>query len=123
MMTRESKIPEFFSPHVRTARRFYLDLVPPETATLAVLCGGYERCAPEYVIQRESFPYWSIEFVARGKGSLVLAGESAPFRPGHSLPMVPAYRSTSRRRSPIRWKSTSSISPDRALGSFSKSMG
>lgn len=66
--------PEFFSLQVREARRFYLDLVPPEEAPLVVVCGGAERCTPDYAIHRSSFPYYSIEFVAQGKGTLILDG-------------------------------------------------
>ncbi|MHC4398993.1 MAG: hypothetical protein ACYTG0_04865 [Planctomycetota bacterium] len=48
--------PEFFSPQIREARRFYLDLAPPPDTPLAVVCGGYESCAPDYAIHRSSFP-------------------------------------------------------------------
>ena len=68
--------PEFFSEQVRTARRFYLDLSPSPAAPLTVVCGGCELCEPDYGIQRSTFPYHSIEFVARGHGSLVLGGQS-----------------------------------------------
>jgi len=83
MMTTESTTPpEFFSLQVREARRFYLDLAPRRDITLAVVCGGYESCAPDYAIRRSTFPYYSIEFVARGKGSLVLGGETFSLFPG-----------------------------------------
>jgi len=41
----------------------------------------------DYEINRTDFPYFSIEFVARGKGTLILAGKEYPLRPG----MVFAY--------------------------------
>ena len=63
-------VPEFFSPHVREARRFYLDLAPPARQPLAVVCGGLERSAVDYSIDRADFPYFAIELVVRGKGSL-----------------------------------------------------
>jgi AraC-like DNA-binding protein len=74
--------PEFFSPQVREARRFYLDLDPPKRQPLVVVCGGFEQTAPDYVIDRAGFSYLSIEFVARGKGILVLAGQEVPLVPG-----------------------------------------
>lgn len=77
-----TKLPEFFSLQVREARRFYLDLAPPSDITLAVVCGGYESCAPDYAIRRSTFPYYSIEFVARGKGSLQLGGRTFSLLPG-----------------------------------------
>jgi AraC-like DNA-binding protein len=74
--------PEFFSRQIREARRFYLDLAPPSDAPLAVVCGGYEVCAPNYAIHRSSFPYYSIEFVVRGRGTLNLGGQRFTLFPG-----------------------------------------
>jgi AraC-like DNA-binding protein len=74
--------PEFFSLQVREAKRFYLDLAPPATVALAVVSGGYERCAPDYAIHRPSFPYYSIEFVARGTGQLRLGQAEFALSPG-----------------------------------------
>jgi len=46
--------PEYFSPHVSGARRFYLNLTPPKRTPLAIISGGCEYCAPEYEIHREN---------------------------------------------------------------------
>ena len=74
--------PEFFSRQVREARRFYLDLAPSAEEPMVVVCGGSERCAANYAIRRETFPYLSIEFVAGGKGTLNLAGREVELLPG-----------------------------------------
>ena len=74
--------PGFFSSQVVTARRFYLDLAPPPTMPLAVVCGGCEESRPDYAIHRQTFPYYSLEFVARGQGTLALNGISHPLLPG-----------------------------------------
>lgn len=74
--------PDFFSPQVTRARRFYLDLDPPRTARLAVVCGGVEQSAPDYAIERRSFPFYSIEYVARGQGALELKGNTHSLHPG-----------------------------------------
>ncbi len=63
---------DFLSPDVRAARRFYLDLGPVDTGPLTVAAGGWEACAASYVIQRADFPYYSIEYVAAGRGRLTL---------------------------------------------------
>jgi len=47
-----------------------------------VVCGGCEACAPDYAIRRATFPYYSVEFVARGKGSLVLGDQTFSLFPG-----------------------------------------
>ena len=65
-------MPEFFSPDVAVARRFYLDLNPPKHRSLAVVCGGLEHCTPNYAILRETFPFYSIEYVTGGSGELIL---------------------------------------------------
>jgi AraC-like DNA-binding protein len=74
--------PDFFSAQISEAKRFYLDLNPPRSAALAVVCGGCEHCATDYEIHRRTFPYWSVEFVARGKGTLTLNGERTELMPG-----------------------------------------
>ncbi|HYW78813.1 MAG TPA: AraC family transcriptional regulator [Thermoguttaceae bacterium] len=74
--------PDFFSLQVCDARRFYLDLAPPPDVPLTVVCGGWEHCEADYRIRRSDFPYYSIEFVARGKGTLVLAGKEFALLPG-----------------------------------------
>lgn len=74
--------PDFFSAQISEARRFYLDLNPQRRVSLAVVCGGCEHCAADYEIHRRSFPYWSIEFVARGKGTLTLGGRPHMLMPG-----------------------------------------
>jgi AraC-like DNA-binding protein len=74
--------PEFFSRQIQEARRFYLDLTPPPEVALAVVCGGYEHCAPDYAIHRATFPFYSVEFVANGTGTLVLNGREYSLFPG-----------------------------------------
>jgi AraC-like DNA-binding protein len=74
--------PEFFSPQVREARRFYLNLSPPAGRRPAVVCGGRENCTADYAISREDFPYYAVEFVAGGNGSLMLSGRKYTLAPG-----------------------------------------
>ena len=74
--------PAFFSAEVAAARRFYLDLTPPRNRSLAIVCGGLEHCTPDYTIHRETFPFFSIEYVARGRGEVKLKGRCHPLEPG-----------------------------------------
>lgn len=74
--------PKFFSADVAKARRFYLDLNPPKTRPLVVVCGGLEHCTPGYAIHRESFPYYSIEYVTHGRGEVKLKGRNYPLQAG-----------------------------------------
>ena len=74
--------PAFISRQVLRGDYYFLDLDPPKRAQLAVVCGGREECGPDYVIDRSSFPFLSIEYVETGSGSVVLSGRTYPLRPG-----------------------------------------
>lgn len=74
MVSIEKKAPEFFSDQVLEANRFYLDTHSRKRQPLKVVCGGSEHCRAGYRINRLDFPFYSIEFVARGKGVVTLRG-------------------------------------------------
>jgi AraC-like DNA-binding protein len=84
--------PEFFSPQVSEARRFYLNLNPPKRAPLSVVSGGCEHCAPNYEIHRPTFPFYSIEYVVRGGGSLKLQNRRHALQPGGVFSYGPGVR-------------------------------
>lgn len=67
--------PPFLSRQITASSRFHLNLKPAATAGLAVVCGGWEQSTPDYVIDRDTFPYFSIELVVAGTGSITLKGE------------------------------------------------
>lgn len=99
-MKTRSPQPDFFSQSVREARRFFLDLAPSEEAELTVVCGGYEDCQADYAIRRETFPYYSIELVTRGKGRVHLGEDKHSLEPGALFtygPGVPHRITTDRR--------------------------
>jgi AraC-like DNA-binding protein len=77
-----SGTPDFFSPDVEDARRFYLDLKPLRRGRLAVVCGGIEHCSPQYAICRTTFPFYAFEYVVRGNGQLRLSGKTHALSPG-----------------------------------------
>jgi AraC-like DNA-binding protein len=84
--------PEFFSTEVVEARRFYLNLNPPAKQPLAVVCGGVETCKPDYAIHRTTFPFYSVEYVARGHGQVKLAGRLHLLMPGRIFSYGPGVR-------------------------------
>lgn len=84
--------PAFFSPQVSEVKRFYLDLNPPRNQRLAVVCGGLERTTADYAIHRATFPFYCIEYVARGKGMVKLDGRSAALHPGRLFAYGPDTR-------------------------------
>lgn len=74
--------PDFFSTQILEARRFFLNLRPQTKRTLTIACGGLEHCDRNYTIKRTSFPFYSIEFVARGLGWLRLGTREYRLNPG-----------------------------------------
>lgn len=84
--------PDFFSAQVSSARRFYLNLQPPRSTRLAVVCGGVEHCAPAYEIQRDTFQFYSLEYVAHGEGRLKLGRRSYELKPGTVFTYGPGVR-------------------------------
>ncbi len=76
------KRPAFVSTQVSEARRYFLDLRPRPTRDITVVCGGCERVRADYRVERSTFPYYAIEFVAEGEGQLTLGGREFRLRPG-----------------------------------------
>jgi AraC-like DNA-binding protein len=74
--------PAFFSRQIAEARRFFLRLNGPWPAGFNVVCGGSEHCASDYRVVRKDFPYFAVEFVARGEGSLVINNKTHPLMTG-----------------------------------------
>lgn len=73
MTTQQSSpLPEFVSRQVTEARRFFLNLKPNRKSSLEVVCGGVERMRHDYVVARDDFPYFAVEFVAEGNGLLTI---------------------------------------------------
>lgn len=80
------QLPGFVSRQVVSAKRWFLHLRtagrksnPPD---LAVVCGGCERVRGDYRVDRHDFPYFCIEFVAAGRGTLTLRGRDHELVPG-----------------------------------------
>lgn len=65
-------LPEFVSRQVTEAQRFFLNLKPNRRSALEVVCGGVERMRQDYVVERNNFPYFAVEFVAEGEGALTI---------------------------------------------------
>lgn len=82
MPVRNPTPPEFLSRQISSARRFYFRKPGKNTANLTVYCAGVEHCSPDYFIERRSFPYFALEMVVGGKGSLLLNGQEAVLGPG-----------------------------------------
>jgi hypothetical protein len=70
----------FLSQQVESSRVFFFD--EPDPAGFEVKCGGFERCRPDYRIDRSDFPWFVIEFVHGGRGTVTLNGVEAALKSG-----------------------------------------
>lgn len=74
--------PDLFASQVTQVNRFLLPAVHSGPKRLVVISGGREQCLPDYRIDRDDFPFFSIEFVAHGRGTLILSGNDHPLSAG-----------------------------------------
>ncbi len=81
-MPEEITRPPFISSETREGRYFFLDLKPPQSRRLSLVCAGREICTPTYRIDRKSFEYHVVEFVFSGNWKLESGGRSEDLRPG-----------------------------------------
>lgn len=79
-MSESREAPSYISRQVEDSRLFFLD--GGEEDGFAVRCGGFERCRPDYQIDRPGFDWFCLEYVSRGHGRLDLDGASHDLRPG-----------------------------------------
>ena len=70
----------YVSRQVESSRLFFLE--SREDEDFSVVFGGFERCGPDYRIDRRNFPWFCLEFVSGGTGTLVLGDKSHELRPG-----------------------------------------
>lgn len=89
-------LPEFVSRQVTEARRFFLNLNPNRKSSLEVVCGGVERMRPDYVVQRQDFPYFAIELVAEGAGIVTINGAECSLSAGSVFAYGPSAPHTIR---------------------------
>ncbi|QJE96205.1 AraC family transcriptional regulator [Luteolibacter luteus] len=72
--------PSFLSRQVESSRVFFFE--ETERSPFEVRCGGLERCQADYRINRASFPWFLLEFVHGGRGSVELDGVESALKPG-----------------------------------------
>lgn len=96
--------PQFFSAQIARASRFHLPARHGHRdGSLSVVSGGCEHCSPDYQIRRRTFPYFGLEFVAGGRGTVVLDGKKCRLVPGTFFTYGPhvAHHITTDARDPL----------------------
>ncbi|HEX7261105.1 MAG TPA: AraC family transcriptional regulator [Luteolibacter sp.] len=92
----------FLSNEVASSRLFFMD--PAENEDFQVVLGGFERCAPDYRIDRQQLPWYCLEFVSHGTGTVRLGdAEEVPLQPGSVFIYGPSLpqRIVSSREAPL----------------------
>ncbi len=84
---------DYFSTQVVRTRRFFLPDWKERQRERTGLClvgGGCEWCAPDFIVDRKTFPFLAFEFVSRGKGQVTLAHQLHEVGAGHAYFFDPA---------------------------------
>jgi len=79
MASLESRLSPSLSKHllasrVAGSRYAFLNLAPAKGTRWALALAGREECAPDYLVNRDDYPFHVLEFVAAGRGFVRLAG-------------------------------------------------
>ena len=62
---------------------FYVDNAYTANADLSIVWGGFERCAPDFEIKREHYPYHIIEYPTKGRCHLEINGTTHILKKNH----------------------------------------
>ena len=65
---------ELIAPVVTRGTYFFLDLVARSAGAVGVALGGREKCGDNYQLERDSYPFPTLEFVAEGSGRISYDG-------------------------------------------------
>jgi hypothetical protein len=74
------RVASFFSTQIQEASRFVLPRRSRIATPVRVICGGLEVCDASFRIERRTFPYMAVEFVAGGRGSVRFGADDDPER-------------------------------------------
>lgn len=74
--------PAFLAERVAQCRYFFFDSRKHSRVKLTIPCGGCERCSANYLVSRESFRYFALEYVAEGHGYFTCNGLVTELKPG-----------------------------------------
>ncbi|OHB56440.1 MAG: hypothetical protein A2Y07_06580 [Planctomycetes bacterium GWF2_50_10] len=82
--------------HVTGSKYFYFETEPLSRQELAIVCGGWEKCGPDFELVRNSYPYYVIKYTLAGKGTFARAGQNFDLAPNSISGFTPrdqhAYR-------------------------------
>ncbi len=80
------------SQQVTRARYFFHHPGPRSAGPLGLVMGGREHCNPDYAVRRSNFPFYGLEYVAAGRGTVRLDDRWQELGPGMVFAYAPATR-------------------------------
>jgi len=78
----QAKTQQLLSRQVVDSRYFFSDLSSETRSAFTLAFGGRERCSADYRISRRHFGYHGLEYVAAGRGWIVLDGQRSELAAG-----------------------------------------
>lgn len=75
--------------HVIKAKYFYFETASRTNPNFEILCGGHEKCAPDFNINRQNFPFFGIIFTISGKGMFETDNMQHNLYPGRISALCP----------------------------------
>lgn len=78
----EKKLNLALEGHVSESKYFFFDTDPRKKQDLAIVFGGYEKCEPDFEIQRKTYPYHVIEIPTKGQCSLEIGEKQYELKKG-----------------------------------------
>jgi AraC family transcriptional regulator len=102
-----------------TGDYFFIDLTERRHGPLGVAFGGREHCAPDYRVQRTTYPFPTLEYVAEGGGEIALGrNPRRPLTPGTFFAYGPGRGVSVRGTGRPMTKYFVSLTGRNALGAF-----
>lgn len=78
--------------HILDARYFYFEQKPLGPVPLAVVFGGHEKCASDFNIHRDSYPWYVLEYPVRGFCQLTVNSRPYLLKPAMIAGLSPTDR-------------------------------
>ncbi len=71
-----------FSTQVTFGEYYHLGDIDSLSTEIAVVCGGIEKCTPDYKVDRVNFKYYGIEYIVSGSCKVTLQGKEYHLKGG-----------------------------------------
>lgn len=75
--------------HVTESKYFFFDTDPKKKHELAIVFGGIEKCAADFEIKRQTYPYYVIEIPTKGTCSLTIGSKRHALAANHIGGLAP----------------------------------